>query len=424
MTEQILAALRQLDISVYQLEEDRAESLECFYIRKNLDLKRSTDVTEIRVTVYRDFEKDGKRMRGSSTVQIHPGMNAEEIRDALAGAYRVAALVSNPWYELPAGQKEEPVRSRSGLAERSLEENMRLITEALFAPDRYEDVFLNSAEVFVRKNFRHIVNSSGVDVAYEVYDLWGEYVVQCVEPQDVESYHQFSYRDMETEALKKDVEEALEMTRTRALAVSAPVSGTYTLLLSGQNVKTVLNYYLNRANTSMVYQKFSDYAEGAAVQGERIEGDALTIELKAKDPYSPEGIPMQDRLLMEKGVLRTLHGGARSGWYLGVRPTGTYRSIAVPVGETPLEQLKEGPCLHVVSFSDFQMNELTGHFGGEIRLAFLYENGTVTPLTGGSVNGSLMEVQGHMTFSKERYRSADYEGPFAVRIQGVNVAGA
>ena len=95
----------------------------------------------------------------------------------------------------------------------------------------------------------------------------------------------------------------------------------------------------------------------------------------------------------------------------------------MPVGSRTLEELKSIAYLHIVSFSDFQMDAFSGHFGGEIRLAFLYDGEKVTPVTGGSVNGSILEAQGHMFFSRERYRDENYEGPFAVRIEGVKVAG-
>lgn len=416
-------ALKVLEIENYHIEEIWSESVECFFVKKHLDLKRRTEVTEYSVTVYRDFVKNETSMRGSSAVQIYPGMEQEEILKELAGAYYAASLVCNPYYELISGQKAEMIASKSQFAKMSLDENMKLITEALFAADTEEEVFLNSSEVFLRHKKHHILNSKGVDVGYEVHDVWGEYVVQCVTPQDVETYHQFSYRDMETEALRKEVEEAIRTTRARAQAFNAPKAGEYALILSENHVRTLLTYYLSRSNTSLVYQKYSNYEVGTKVQGEDVQGDALTILLKAKDPYSIEGIPMRDRVLVENGELKVLHGGARFAYYLGIEPTGRYQSIAVPIGEIPLEELKREPYLHVISFSDFQMDDFTGYFGGEIRLAYLYDGETVTLVTGGSVNGNLLEVQGRLRFSKERYSSANYEGPLAVRMEGVKVAG-
>ncbi len=420
----ILSALERLGIDHYLIEETEKESLECFFVRKKLDLKRKSVTDELEVTVYRDFEKDGKKMRGSSAAQIYPGMEEEEVLAALQGACQAASLVCNPYYELPSGKKEAPVPSRSPLAEIGLEESMKRMTEALFAEDTEEEVFLNSAEIFLRHSHRHLVNSAGVDVAYEVYDVWGEYVVQCVAPQDVETYHQFNYRDLNTDGLRREVKEALALTRDRAAARKAPKTGEYTLLLSGQQMRTLFDFYLSRSNTSMVYQKYSNYEAGMKVQGEDIRGDALTLELKAVDPYSAEGIPMKDRLLIDEGTLQLLQGGgARFAYYLGVEPTGGYRKIKVREGKLPFEEMKKEPYLHVVSFSDFQMDDFTGHFGGEIRLAYLYDGQTVTPVTGGSLNGNIMELQADMVFSSEKYEDANYEGPYAVRFKGVKVAG-
>ena len=53
----------------------------------------------------------------------------------------------------------------------------------------------------------------------------------------------------------------------------------------------------------------------------------------------------------------------------------------------------------------------------------LYTNDGVEILTGGSINGSLPEKQGNLRFSVERYDTMNYTGPYAVRINGVEVAG-
>jgi len=365
-----------------------------------------------------------KQMLGSSSVQIYPGMEEDEIAEALRSAYHAASFVANPWYELVSGTTQAPIPSDSNLAGQSAEENMKQMAGALFAPDTHSDVFLNSAEIFVTRTFRHIVNARGVDVSYETCEVSGEYVVQCLSPQDVETYHHFSYRDLDTDALRRDVEEALEMTRARAKATVAPKAGTYRVILSGEQMCTFLQYYVRRSGSGMIYQKYSGYQEGMQVQGEAIKGDALTMILKARDPYSNEGIPMRDRTLLDKGILRTIHGDSRFAYYLGIEPTGTYHCISVPVGSMDFAQMKSGAYLHIVSFSDFQMDSFTGHFGGEIRLAFLCDGENVTPVTGGSVNGSIMKVQENMVFSKERYKDGNYEGPFAVSLEGIQVAGA
>lgn len=421
--ETIISALRALGVEQYVITERHTDSLECFYVKKNLDLTRRADTTVRTVQVFRPFEKDGTKMLGDSEATVRPGMSAEEVRRAIERAWYAAQFVSNPWYPLPAGVKEPPKPDEGGFAGKPLAESMKTMTEALFAADTEADVFLNSAEVFMRRNETRIVTSQGADVAWERYDVWGEYVCQCPAPQDVETYHQFNYRQPETEALTADVAHALGLTRARAQATTAPKTGTYDLVLDREQMRELLGYYVGRSGSAMIYQKYSPFKLGDNVQGDGVTGDKLTVTLAATEPYTDFGVPMADRPLVEQGVLRTIHGGPRFAHYLGVEPTGNYRAVSVPVGDTPLKELLAGQCLHVAAFSDFQMDPLSGHFGGEIRLGFLYENGTVTPVTGGSVNGSILDGQGHMTFSAERYRSARYDGPLAVRIQGVAVAG-
>ena len=422
--EKIIAALRQLGVEQYTVTETHTDSLESFYVKKNLDLTRRADTTVRTVRVFRPFEKDGVKMLGDSEATVRPGMSAEELRSAISGAWYAAQFVANPWYPLPAGVKEPHRSDKGGFAGRSLAESMKAVAEALFAEDTARDVFLNSAEIFMRRIDTRVVTSQGADVGWEQYEVWGEYVCQCPAPQDVETYHQFSYREWSPEALRAEVRHALEMTKARARAVAMPKTGAYSLVLDREQMAELLSYYVSRANSGMIYQKYSPFRMGDPVQGENVTGDKLTIGLKATEPYTDFGAPMTDRPLLEEGVLRTIHGGARFGHYLGIEPTGNYRAVAVPMGDTPMEALTAEPCLHVVSFSDFQMDALSGHFGGEIRLGFLHENGKVTPVTGGSVNGSILDAQGRMTFSKERFRVKNYDGPLAVRLEGVNVAGS
>lgn len=424
MLHNILSALEQNNIPVYLINDIKKETAELFFIKKHLDMRRLKDVHQYSVTVYHDFEKDGARMRGSSTISIHNGMNMEEMKEILKKAYFAASFVCNPFYELPFGRQEAPVKIESTLNSNTLAENAGKMAEALFTEDTDKDTFLNSAELFVEKTLCRIVNSSGIDVSYEKYNVKGEFVVQCITPQDVETYQNFSYDELDTEALKSKVKQTLEMTKARARAKSAPAAGEYTVLLSGQYVKDIFEYYLDRSSAGMIYPKYSNYQVGTQVQGDDVTGEHLTITLKAKEPYSMEGIPMTDRPLVKDGILKTIHGNSRFSYYLGTAPTGIYNSFYVPSGTKTFSELKTGKYLHVVNFSDFQMDTFSGHFGGEIRLAFLCDGNTVTPVTGGSINGSLLEAQKNLVFSKDMQIEKGYEGPYAVKLEKVSVAGA
>ena len=422
MRDIILNALRALNIETYLIRANETESVELFFIRKTLDMRRTKHAADYAVTVYRDFEADGTKCRGMSQARIFESMTPDEVESSLKGAWFAAQFVKNPFFELYAGQKAEPVEMPSALADRPLEENALLMAEALFAVDTAEDAFINSAEIFAVKSRVSILSSRGADVEYTRYEVRGEFVTQCKAPQDVEQYFQFKYADLNTDALTEKARQAIAAVRDRAAAQESPQAGTYSVVLSGEEVRSLMEYYLGRANAALVYAQYSDWEKGKPVQGEDVQGEKLNLTLLPKAPYSLEGIPMTTRPLLENGELKTLYGALRFCQYLGMEPTGNYERFGLDNGTVALKDLQKG-CLCPVSFSGFEMDSFTGHFGGEIRLAYLYTEDGVKILTGGSINGNLSEKQGKLLFSKERYDTMDYTGPFAVKIEGVEVAG-
>lgn len=418
----ILNALQALNIENFQIEENETESAELFFIQKTLDMRRTKRTTGCTVTVYRDLEAEGTKLRGMSTAQIFESMTPAEVERSLKGAWFAAQFVKNPYFELYAGKKEAPVAMPSTLAERPLEENALLMAEALFAADTDQNAFINSAEVFAIKRRVSILSSAGTDVEYTRYEVKGEFVTQCKSPQDVEQFFQFDYADLNTDALTAKAKQAIAAVRDRASAQKSPQAGTYSVVLSGDQVGTLMEYYAQRSLAPYVYAHYSDWAVGKAVQGEDVKGEKLDLTLLPITPYSDEGIPMVERPLMKNGQLQLIYGANRFCQYLNIEPTGYYERIGVNNGTVSLAELQKG-CLCPVSFSDFQMDSFTGHFGGEIRLAYLYTENGVEILTGGSINGSLPEKQGNLIFSNERYDTLNYTGPFAVKIEGVEVAG-
>lgn len=426
MLNRIQAALQQENIAVWRICETAEETAELFFVRRALDQRRTTDVHEFEVTVFRDGGNEkGERTRGFTSVTLDASMDDERIAEALRGAYFAAGFAANPYYDLPDAVRAPLVRKNGALAEKPLAESAGIMAEALFAADVQQDAFLNSAELFVSRVTRRILSSEGTDVAYTDASVKGEFVVQCKTPEDVEMHVTYAYDAPEPDALREKVAEALTFVRDRAHASRTLKSGVYDLVLSGNALRTLLSYYTERSSASMLYAGYSGWKCGDSIQGEGATGDLLDLTLCATVPYDREGIPMEDLSLVKDGRLLAVHGANRFCRYLGVRPTGSFSKLRCGNGGVPFDALKKAPCLWAVTFSDFQMDSFSGHFGGEIRLAYLIgEDGSVTPVTGGSVNGSLFEAQKHLQFSSERYETAAYEGPYAVRMSGINVAGS
>ncbi|MDE7260630.1 MAG: hypothetical protein K2N78_00990 [Oscillospiraceae bacterium] len=423
MITRIQNALDKCGISLWRINETVEETAELFFVRKALDTRRVKDVHKYEVTVFRDVEANGQTMRGFTSVNLIASMDDEKIEEELKGACYAAQFAANPFYELPDPVKAPLVEKKGELAEAPLAQSAGKMAKALFAPDTLEDAFLNSAEILVHRRVCRILSSEGTDVSYTDAYVKGEFVVQCKQPEDVEIHNQFAYDELEEKALSDKVSEALTFVRDRARAQKILKSGKYDLVLSGNAVDDVLSYYTQRASAHAVYAKYSTWQRGEDVQGADVAGERLNLTLRAVDPYSMEGIPMADLPLLEDGKLLAYHGPNRFSRYLGVKPTGFYEKTSCANGTVSFAEMKKKPCLWAVTFSDFQMDVMSGHFGGEIRLAYLIDGDTVTPVTGGSVNGSILEAQKNLVVSNARYVTANYDGPYAVRIPDVSIAG-
>ena len=424
MTELIRELLEQEKIEMWRMTETREHCAELYFVRKKLDMPRIRDTVRCAVEVFRDFEADGKKCRGSSTALIPAGADAAEIREKLREAFNAAAYVKNPWFGFAPAVKEAEKESVSPLREQTPEETAVQVAEILLSEDRDEDAFINSAEIFVTRGHRRILSSQGLDVAYGYDRIDGELITQCVKPVDVEQYRSFGWMAVDEEQIREKVREAISAVRDRANAAGLPDSGRYPVLLKGDMLRELFGFYLERAGAQYVASGYSDWKPGTEVQKAEKGGEALQLSVASVEPYSSEGIPMPERVFIEDGVLRLLHGPTRFCRYTGAEPVGSYRRILCGNGTEDLAAMRTEGVLEPVFFSDFQMDAFDGHFKGEIRLAYLHRvDGSREILTGGSVNGSLTELQNRMRFSRERYASLDYDGPLAILLPDVAVAG-
>ncbi len=421
-------------IETYLITESKSDSAELFFIKRALDVRRKKSVRKYEVTIYHDFEKNGEKMRGSSKADIFPSMEKDEIRDKLKEAYYAASFVCNPYFELPQGVKEDSAAKPSELASMPLEESAIEAAKALYSQDMPQGkdnssvekqcgTFINSTEIFSCRTSKRIVGSNGTDVSYVKHSINGEFVVQCIENEDVEFYSQFEYDELDRNALAEKAKDALEAVRARSYAKHALKSGRYTVIIDKENLVELLSYYLDRANASNIYAKYSDYNIGGNVQGDDIKGELLNISVLPSAPYSAEGIPMRQNALITEGKLDMIHGSTRFCRYLDIPPVGTYSKIKLSANGKSLDEMKAEPHLYIVKFSDFGMDTLSGHFGGEIRLAYLFDGNETHIITGGSINGSITDAQKDLEFSKEEYHDSKYTGPLALKMKNISVAG-
>lgn len=419
------------EIDGWKIIVSEIEASELFFIKQNLDMNRGKKVQHIKITIYKDFEKDNVKYRGSSTLFIYPTMTTDEIKNALDEAIIGAGFVMNRYYPLVKPSDLQQPRIDSNLSEKQLSEWLPYISKALFKADVYEKGGINSAELFLRKINNRIINSNGIDIEFNKYNGQLEFITNWENnEEEIELYKEINFADYNPEGLTAEVNKMLELSRERAEARPTPALVNCTVLLTGEPVKEFLKYYYQQTNARQVYEQISTGKINESVQGERIKGDKLTIKLDpflkgstASTPYDKDGYPLKAITIIRDGIIKNFWGDSRYSCYLGIEPTGNIKNIIVEPGKESVNNFKIEPYLELLVFSDFQMDVLTGDFTGEIRLGRYFDGKETVPVTGGSISGNVKDVQEELFLSKESQNINNFKGPRTIKIQGINVAG-
>lgn len=416
--------LKSCGVEQYIITDETEESVELFFIKKKLDMRRIKSNEKISVTIYKTINEGANKFIGESDFTGDPSMTDEEWIAKIKAALYSAEFVHNKYYELPKGEKSDLVVAESDLMNYSLEEAANLFVKAVYEEDINPRSFINSFELFAVNRTVAIKGTNQSDVSYQKREINGEFVVQCKEPTDVETYQDFRFDTLNISEMKELVSRTISMTIDRAKATKMPKSGVTDVVLSHKYMSELMNFYKDRASVASIYPGYYENKLNENIQGDDVKGDVLNMKFSPVEPFSGCGIRMIERDFIKDGVLMTLHGSARFSYYLNVPAIGYYGKVVLPSGDVSFEDLLKRKCLHIVNFSDFQMDSDTGHFKGEIRLAYCYnEDGSRTIVTGGSINGSIFEAQKEFIFSKECQNLPYYSGPKAVLLKNVPVAG-
>ncbi len=432
MLEQIRRILmNQKDISGYKIKETLIQSNELFFVKKNVDMDRAKSVHHYNITVYVDFTEEGVKYKGSSTTSIHPTMNEGEIEKAIRDAAFAAGFVKNPYYPLVSPTSFNVALPKSNFAGEDLPYWMNEITKAIYKNDIYDKGGINSCEIFLNKTITRIVNSEGVDVSEEGYRCMVEFITTWKEEgEEIELYRCIDCSDFDAELLADEVKNMINICKEKAIARNTPALKTASVILTREAVKDFFTYYYSKSNASSVYNQSSTWKIGDKVQGDEVKGDRITLMLDPfmknstnSEAYDSDGFPVKPVKIIDQGELKQYSADTRYAYYLGVAPTGNIGNVFVESGSRTMEELKKEPYLMTAAFSDFTVDDMTGDFCGEIRLAWYYDGKTTIPVTGGSITGNIGELQHEMYLTKERQKDNNFEGPAMVLLKNVTVAG-
>ena len=432
--ERTLTLLKEApDISAYSFVISQETSKEAFFVKDKLDMNRSKDVFHTRLTIYKDFEADGKKYRGSAVCKISPQDTDDVIKHKIKDALFAAGFVKNEWYPIPKPSASQGTSSTSSDSLPSPFESLLKMQKAIYSEERMSKesppAYVNSAEFFVTNSFVEVVNSEGVDVSFAIQKNEVEVITDAKGDEDVEIYGYEAQGEISEDALKERLQEQLTETSWRAVAKKASHIPSINIILKGDSVAKFFQFYKTQTSSSIVYSGQSRAKIGENFQGD-VKGDKVSITLDplmkgSPNPtnYDTSGLPLEKVTIFDEGVVKTYHGDSRFAHYLQIKPTGIIENMDVSAGSLSYENMKAKPYVEILMFSDFFMDQTTGNFGGEFRLARWFDGKDMHIITAGSIQGNMFSVQGNMFLSKEIIQKSEYRGPKAVLLPDMEIVG-
>lgn len=428
MINQIKAALNSENICVWKIVERTVISRELFFVFADVDMNRAKEVTHYDVTVYADFEEDGKKYRGSAKVALSQGMTEQEMRDKLRTAFYAAGFAKNPWYPLAESSKEEICKIESSFAAEDNLSAVEEIVKAIYGVQGVADK-INAVEVFVEKWEIRILNSDGVDVCFEKYKGQIE-VVTHAEKEDlsVEVARIYDFADSCPEVLQKKISSQLQETEWRLHAKSFQERKDIPVILSNEAVADFFDYYIAQAQAQMVFKGISQTKIGDNFQGD-VKGDTLTLTLlpmlknsSESANFDNDGVFLKEVTLFQEGKVMAYHGSRQYCSYLNTQTTGNISNFKVEAGSMSYAEMTAKPHIELLVFSDFQANQITGDIGGEVRLARYFDGQEYHMISGVSMAASIPSIQNNIYFSKEITQHNHYLGPAHIYFPSLTIA--
>jgi predicted Zn-dependent protease len=395
------------------------------------------------IELFNDHEVDGAPMRGSAVIPLGI-QDLARLPAILDDGVAMARLVHNPPWSLagPIAHPEVP------LADARILDPGDAVREARQAAEQIRElvasvgagVRLSAAELFLSAVDEELLNSRGLEATSTSTRVLSELNLLADGDEESEFFHQGEARRLEDLGLPQMVAEtagyARDATRARqARTRLGPVVMTdiATDQLFSASVLGGSSPYLTQASAGAAYARLSRFEIGELVfLGQNQTGDPFTLRSNARRPFSvlsyrfdPDGLPAQDVLIIEDGVLRARTATQRYAQYLGIPATGQPGLAEIAPGPTSIANLLFGePSVYqVVAFSASNVDAVTGNFGMEIRLGYEIGPDGTRPIKGGSVTGNLFEAMAAARFSTETAQFPSFAGPRAIRFESLQVAG-
>ena len=424
MTERIIALLKEDPaVADYRINVTATESHELFFVHRKLETVRSTDTTDLKVTVF--VAKEGKL--GDATFSVYSSYSDEDIRREIGAACKKASLAVNEPYALPCDEVFCG-EADSNFKKYSTAELAASIAEAVFAADSYEDGSINALEVFLYRDTVTVKNSRGVDKTEVRYRAMVEAIPTWNgADESVELYECYNFTEFDAATVTAEIDTRMREVRDRCVAIVPESKPKCPVVLSAPELSELFASLTYELTFAGAYNHTGAFSVGDEVQ-KNVTGDTLTVTrcgaVKGSvrsAAFDGEGTTLCDAEVIRDGKAVGYFGSARYASYLGEKPTGDLGCIRVNVGGLTDVELKRAPYFRCASMSSLQLDIYNDYIGGEVRLAYYFDGEKEIPVTGISISGKLSTALSGMRLSADSTVYEGYCGPKLALLEGIEI---
>jgi PmbA protein len=416
-------------ISAWEIHQIHKKIFQRYLVFDQIESQRVVEKVNYLVSIYKMGVSKGEKILHESSVILSQG---DDFQTKLVSAMEMASLVANPVFCLPEkGLSYNPVETADPNIKNNPIAYLDQIQADLVNGPSMGKIKRNSAEIFIEDKELFFINSNGLELENLETEILVEFVLLANNGSRVEGESQGikKTRFYSNLQLEQTLERYAQFARD-SIKANLPEAGIYPVVFSEESLDSLFNYFCLQTSGSAHYQHWDQLNIGKPVISNRI-GDTLTLvsnpflsgSVKSRS-FDDNGLPLKRIEVIKNNIFRKRMNSKRYADYLNEEATGNFTNIEVKTGSKSIKDLFEGPPFyHLLRFSAFDPNPITGAFSGEIRTGYFVKEGQVIPIKGGSISGMIQEAFQNVLFSQEKTFRESYLGPKAVRIEKLAIAG-
>ncbi len=409
-------------ISDWKVLSTRTESTELFFVHKDLETVRSTDTTDVKVSVYVSHDD----ALGEASFSVYASYDDAKIAEEIEKARKKANLIANRTYSIPEGETGNYVSS-SNFVNYKPHELASLISKACFEADCVEGGSINALEIFVYRDEISLTNSRGIDKTQVKYRAMVEAIPTFNGAESVELYEQYNFTEFDHTLVFEEISKRMKEVKDRYEAKAPEDKLSCAVVLDAPELEQLIGNFVHELNFSSVYQHSNAFGLGDDIQKDAA-GDRMTVtmcgEVKGSvrsSAFDSDGVTLVDRKIIEEGKAVALWGGTRYAQYLSEVATGNLGYISVERGTLTDREKVSKPYFRCASMSGLQVDIYNDYIGGEVRLAYYFDGEKEIPVTGVSISGKLSTALANMRLSAEATTYESYHGPKCAIFEGIEI---